>query len=273
MFSKSTTIQTTFNESIAGLEVGAPVKYRGVTIGHVRAIRFPNAVNFSASPETFKYIIVEMSVNSDAVGNMDDDHLKQAIQRMVKDGLRARLDQSGITGTAFVNLNYVDPAAHPDTAPPFPTDANYVPSVPGALNQVVDGVTDIVSKLQQARIDQVIGNANRLILHIDDSVQSLKVAQMRAKLDPTLDHLQTITARVDDLLKNGHLDESAAHLQHTLAQSDELLASQGDNLRAILTDLRATAANARELSEQVKENPSRLIVDQPPQRASYGGSR
>ena len=273
MFAKSIMVQTTFDESIAGLEAGAAVKYRGVAIGHVQSIRFPEAADFSASPETFKYIIVEMAINSAAVGNMNEQQLKPTIQRMVKDGLRARLDQSGLTGTAFVNLNYLDPVSHPDTQPPFKTDAIYVPSAPGAFNQVVDGVTDIVSKLQQAHVDQVVSNVNTLILHLDDSVQKLRVADFRAKLDPTLDHLQTISARIDDLLKNGHFDQSAAHLRNTLAQSDELLASQSDNLRAILTDLRATAANARELSEEVKANPSRLIVNEPPPRTAFGGSR
>jgi hypothetical protein len=78
---------------------------------------------------------------------------------------------------------------------------------------------------------------------------------------------------VDDLIKKGKLDQSAASLQHTLAQADELLATQSDNVRTILNDLRATIANTRELTDEVKANPSRLLFGQPPSRTAYGNSK
>src|SRR5204863_4187612 len=139
--------------------------------------------------------------------------------------------------------------------------------------------------------------------HVDKSVQDLQVAELRTKTLAILDHVQSasarlqqiladpklaamisdlpeisgrvrsVTTRVDELIKNGKFDQSATHLQHTLAEADELLASQSDNLRTILTDLRATMANARELTDEVKTNPSQLLFGQPPSRTAYGNSK
>jgi phospholipid/cholesterol/gamma-HCH transport system substrate-binding protein/paraquat-inducible protein B len=311
---KSITLETSFDESVSGLEVGAPVKHRGVTIGHVQSIRFPReegvggssggggAVSRSAA-EPFEYILVEMAIDPQVVSEISEGRLKPIIDRMVAAGLRARISQSGITGSAYVELNYLDPARYPiNTAAPK-TEPLFIPSAPGALNQVLDAVTDIATKLQRANLDQVVHHVDSLILHVDQSVQDLQVAQLRTKTVAILDQVQSASARlrqiledpklaqvitdlpeisgrvravatrVDDLLKNGKLDESAAHLKQTLAEADELLATQSDSVRAILNDLRATMANARELTEDVKSNPSRLLFGQPPPHTPYGRSK
>jgi DNA repair ATPase RecN len=164
-------------------------------------------------------------------------------------------------------------------------------------------LTEIATKLQHAGLDQVVRHADSLIVHADRSVQDLRVAELRNQAGAILDHVQSasaglqrilddpklarvvddlpeitarvraVTARVDELVKNGKFDEAALHLRQTLAEADDLLAAQGDNVRAILTDLRAASANARELTEEVKSNPSRLFLGHPPARTSFGSPK
>jgi ABC-type transporter Mla subunit MlaD len=305
MFERSVAVETSFDESVAGLEIGAPVKHRGVTIGHVQSIRFPDEStgDQSASAEPFRYIVVEMGFDPHVVADIKANRLKQTLDQMIAAGLRARIVQAGITGGAYIELNYMDPARYPVKMPSMRTPPLYIPSAPGALNQVVDAITDIATKLQQANLDQVVRHADSLIVHVDQSVQDLRVAELQPKIAGILDHVQSasarleqiladpklaqvisdlpaisgrvrdVTGRVDELVKNGKFDQTAAHLEQTLAQADELLAAQSDNVRAILTDLRATMANARDFTEEVKENPSQLILGQPPAHTAYGSSR
>ena len=305
-FERSIEVETCFDESIAGLGVGAPVKHRGVTIGHVRSIYFPRepaATDGSATAKPFRYIVAKMAIDPRVAADVNERQLKRVLDRMVADGLRARVSSSGITGSAYIELNYLDPKRYPIANVPVRTSELYVPSAPGALNQVVDALTDIATKLQKADLDQVVRHVDSLIVHADQSVQDLQVAEVRTRAVAVLDHVQSasarlqqilddpklaqlisdlpeisgrvrsVTTRVDELIKDGKLDQSAAHLRHTLAEADELLATQGDNVRTILTDLRATIANARELTEEVKENPSRLLFGQPPPRSTYGRSK
>jgi ABC-type transporter Mla subunit MlaD len=305
MFGKSVLVETSFDESVAGLEVGAPVKHRGVTIGHVESIRFPDnpTDDRSATTEPFRYIVVEMAFDPHVVADIRANRLKQTLDRMVASGLRARVVQAGITGGAYIELNYMDPIRYPIAMGSARTQDLYVPSAPGALNQVVDAITDIATKLQRANLDQVVAHADSLIVHVDQSVQDLRVAELQPKASAILDHIQSasarlvqilndpqvahviadlpqitgrvrdVSARVDELIMNGRFDQSAKHLERTLAEAERLLASQSDNVRAILTDLRETMANARELTEDVKANPSQLIFGQPPARTAYGSSK
>jgi ABC-type transporter Mla subunit MlaD len=305
MFEKSVEVETCFDESIAGLEVGAPVKHRGVTIGHVQSIRFPRepAAKGNTTGEPFRNILVEMAIDPHVAADVNEHQLKPILDRMVAKGLRARISRSGLAGSAYIDLNYLDPTRYPIASMPVRTQDLFVPSAPGAFNQVVDALTDIATKLQKADLDQVVRHVDGLILHVDQSVQDLQVAELRTRAVAILDHVQSastrlqqilddprvaqvisdlpeisgrirsVTGRVDELIKNGKLDQSAVHLQHTLAEADELLAAQSDNVRTILNDLRATIANARELTDEVKANPAQLLFGQPPSRTAYGNSK
>jgi phospholipid/cholesterol/gamma-HCH transport system substrate-binding protein/paraquat-inducible protein B len=304
MFEKSVEVETCFDESIAGLEVGAPVKHRGVTIGHVQSIRFPRepAAKGNTTGEPFRYILVEMAIDPHVAADVNERQLKPILDRMVAKGLRARVSRSGLAGSAYIDLNYLDPTRYP-IARTVRTQDLFVPSAPGAFNQVVDALTDIATKLQKADLDQVVRHVDGLILHVDQSVQDLQVAELRTRAVAILDHVQSastrlqqilddprvaqvisdlpeisgrvrsVTGRVDELIKNGKLDQSAVHLEHTLADADELLAAQSDNVRTILNDLRATIANTRELTDEVKANPAQLLFGQPPSRTVYGNSK
>lgn len=305
MFEKSVEIETCFDESIAGLEVGAPVKHRGVTIGHVQSIRFPvePSAKGNTTGEPFRYILVKMAIDPHVVADVNERRLKPILDRMVAKGLRARVSRSGLAGSAYIDLNYLDPSRYPIASISVRTQDLFVPSAPGAFNQVVDALTDIATKLQKADLDQVVRHVDGLILHVDQSVQDLQVAELRTRAVAILDHVQSVstrlqqilddprvaqvisdlpeisghvrrvTGRVDELIKNGKLDQSAVHLQHTLAETDDLLATQSDNVRTILNDLRATIANARELTDEVKANPAQLLFGQPPSRTTYGSSK
>jgi paraquat-inducible protein B len=113
---------------------------------------------------------------------------------MVADGLRARVSQSGITGGAYIELNYLDPKRYPVASVPVRTNDLFVPSAPGELNQIVEAVTDIATKLQKADLDKVIRHVDSLIGHVDQSVQDLRVAELRTRAGAILDHVQSARA-------------------------------------------------------------------------------
>jgi paraquat-inducible protein B len=100
-----------FDESIQGLEPGAPVKYRGVRIGAVGPIRIaPDRV----------HVDVELSIE-----RREADRLALAAP---PPGLRAQLGTQGITGVKLVDLDLFDPAAAPAAALPFTPAARSLPT-------------------------------------------------------------------------------------------------------------------------------------------------
>jgi phospholipid/cholesterol/gamma-HCH transport system substrate-binding protein len=110
MFSKTRNLIVYFNDSLNGLNEGAPVKYRGVTVGSVKQvmIHFNQATNDNAMP-----VILEIQDKlvrqrlGDAAGMLfyartTDDRVRQ---ERIKQGLRASLQtESLVTGVLYVDV-------------------------------------------------------------------------------------------------------------------------------------------------------------------------
>ena len=78
-----------FDNSLNGLNEGAPVKYRGVTIGHVKRvmIRFNQATDDFALPVILE---VEQNLLRKRLGDESVDlFTRGAVERSVRNGLRA----------------------------------------------------------------------------------------------------------------------------------------------------------------------------------------
>src|SRR5262245_31220849 len=99
-----------FDSSVEGLNVGAPVIFRGVQLGQVTEI---SAI---ADPQTFDVrikVMVEIVrgvINVGVEGQYFKDH-REGVQRLIQRGARASLRmQSFVTGLLYVALDF-----HPDT--------------------------------------------------------------------------------------------------------------------------------------------------------------
>src|SRR5438046_9638009 len=69
-FQSKTVIETYFNESVEGLDIGSNVKYRGVSVGEVKRIGFTyNKYELAkATGERKRYVLVEATILGRIVG-------------------------------------------------------------------------------------------------------------------------------------------------------------------------------------------------------------
>ena len=91
-----------FEGSVQGLQVGAPVKLKGVVLGEIIDI----SINFELDNKTVYTAVtadlVMKRINTDGA-NVEENFLKEAIQS----GLRAQLNfQSFLTGLLYVELDF-----------------------------------------------------------------------------------------------------------------------------------------------------------------------
>ncbi len=132
-FSKPQRFVVYFDEPIQGLDLGSPVKLRGVRVGRVvdHYVRYDEKTNHSAV-----VVVCELTKNKleDTHGTDIDVTKRAQLQQLVDRGLRAQLGVLGLaTGLLFVELDFLDPAqAPPPTSPP---ESKYVlvPAVPSSL--------------------------------------------------------------------------------------------------------------------------------------------
>jgi paraquat-inducible protein B len=105
MFQKVDKFVLYFEGSVKGLNVGAPVTFRGVKIGSVTGI------SLRANPENWEVRIpVVIEIERDRIERTVDMPMggPERIQRLIDKGLRAKLElQSIVTGQLLVNLEFL----------------------------------------------------------------------------------------------------------------------------------------------------------------------
>lgn len=163
-----------FDGSVNGLRIGAPVKFKGVQIGQVADIRLRLGKSFveQLSAPTIPVIIELDNELIRAQGGMvavdDPAQVKQLIDR----GLRAQLSsESFVTGLLYVSLD-----AFPNDPPRFVGGKNLpypeLPSVATTFEQAQSAAAEIIAKLKEMKLEDMIDDLRQAAKGINELVNS-----------------------------------------------------------------------------------------------------
>jgi len=276
---ETVTFETYIDESVQGLDVGAPVKIRGVQIGKVSRIDFvSNKYDTRHLPTERQLanaglILVEFQVDRDFLsGRSSAGHSPVNLtQRVVDRGLRLRMASSGLTGPPFLSLDFLgDDAPEPREIDWTPQDI-YVPSAPSTITQFVTKAENILASLENAKIQDVAADLRKLLKDLDGKVNELDLESLSGGASDLIDELRGTNQSLQKLLENqkvaAALDEAPAalaDLRRLIRRADTLIATQSDDLRTIVLNLRQITDNLETLSESAKDYPSQLLLGEPP---------
>ncbi len=306
-FSHGKLYESYFRESVQGLDVGAPVKYRGVTLGRVTDIGLVSAeygrnVSDADRSAMYQLVFVRFIVDTRRVGRVVDT------ETLVKNGLRARLGSQGLTGLSYLELDFVSPNRYPALNVPWHPLADYIPSMPSTLTQVQDAAQVLLSRIEKLDIDQLASNAQGLItdlradlkegdVHqtlvaataalqaITEGLKSADLPGLTAELRGAASSVRNVAEgkQTQDLLASANaavnrmsavasqLPPLIAALQQTVRRTDNSSADIQQALVPVLRDIQATVANLRELSQALRQSPSQALFGAPPPRNSGNG--
>lgn len=283
-----------FDESVSGLDPGAPLKVNGVRVGRVAA------VNVHYDPATHKALVqtvceINRSVLTDGAGKTIDLTSATELQHLIDRGLRARLNFTGITGLLFVELDFEDPASYP-AQPRFPSDTlPVIPAIPSPIAQVQQSVIEIVANFKQVdfaaiskQLTKLLTTANQKATELDMKglaqrvghaadavtafVDSPEAKQVFANLNLAITETRTAVAKID-----GQVGPVSEDLKRTLSEAQTALNSLasasdttrrfvqaqgdvGDELTRSLRQVADAAASLERLTDALKRNPNSLIV-------------
>jgi ABC-type transporter Mla subunit MlaD len=298
LFRKEIALESYFDESVQGLEVGSKVLLRGVVVGSIRRLTFTYMRYQVDRPpiERKPYVLVEFVIRPELIGagGLNPDELIRVIRGEVEKGLRVRQVPQGVTGLAYLELDYADPVANPPLAFDWTPEHLYVPSARSTVNKIVSGAEDLVRRLTSVDIEGFVTNVNALAVTLEKKANELQVGHISKEASSLISDLRQVTQRLEKILANKAWDEaprdiagasrdaavaaarirqfaeseelrkSLAQLQQTLAHIDRAVAGRENDVAATLNNLRQITDNLREVSESAKRYPSGVIFGEPP---------
>ncbi len=148
-----------FEGSVKGLQIGAPVMFRGVQIGHVTNIVLEvNAKELTAFIPVYVEIYPQKIVPIRDKPRFDQLYL----QALIEKGLRAQLLlQSFVTGQLMVNLDF-----YPNTPIKLVgLEKKYpeIPTIPSSLEQLTKRLEELPLKEIADRLNETLAGMNRLV--------------------------------------------------------------------------------------------------------------
>ncbi len=285
--------ETYFNQSVAGLDVGAPVRFRGVPLGRVAAILTSAATYEQSVPleARHEYIVVRVEVN---LSGQEAAQMRRDAETLAARGLRAQTQLAGITGQQYLALDFLDPKKHG----PLPFDWTpkylYLPSAPSSAGEAFAKAQSFLTSLNEADIRKLGQSLNTLVGDLDVKLREIPVADLAAYMqealrgangtlarmdrllaDPslkqTVDNAAAVSGRLRQMTEGGELDRLVKDLNDASARLDALVGDNQYDVRATVEDLRTTAGNLRAVSESLKRYPAGALVGGPPERIQLPG--
>lgn len=299
-FSKPQRFVVYFDESIHGLDLGSPVKLRGVRVGRVTdlSVRYDAASNKSVVA-----VVCELSRNMiiDDKGQAIDVSDRAALQTLVDHGLRAQLGVIGLaTGLLFVELDFYDPRQYPAESRLTDAPRIVVPAVPSTISEYQASLTEILSDLRRVDFAGLSRNLNALLTTTNQKLQAVDTARLSERwakaaeavesmaADPeikkTFVNLNAATADLRALIAklDTQVQPASAKLAQTLDEARQALATfnaaatsaqrfiaaqggLGEEATRTLEQLREAAASVQRLADFLERNPNALITGRKPE--------
>ena len=266
--------QAILDESVAGLNLNAPVKFNGVDVGKVQDIRLD-----PANPQRVRLIF--------------------AIERgtPIKQDTLAVLKTQGLTGIAYVELSGGAPGSPPllaSVAGEYP-EIRTKPSLSARLENVL---TTVLIKLDRtsSNIDAVLSDENRRALSStlqDLAAVSRTLAQRKDTLDAgiaaaarTFDRSAQAMAQVGPVIERvgrgaDAVETMGREAASASAQAGQSVARAGaalqrasadtlPELQRLLGELNDLSVSLRRLTEQTERHPSSLLFGRSPDAPGPG---
>lgn len=269
-----------FDGSVSGLEVGAPVEFKGIKVGTVKNI------TLEVHEDTGGYyipVLIDIEPQRLKVHSRSDALLRtrigeklrdKAIAALVSKGLRARLKSTNfLTGQLIVDLDLF-----PDREGQYAdieSEYKQLPTLPTELEEITTSLTRLVEKIEKLPIDSLANSMVKTAKGLENIFGGNQLADTIAEykklaisVGKVIDNVdQTTLPRINDAVANGRnaLKRMDGTLQSatTLFETANATLADGSPLKydvsVMLRELASASRAVRNFAEFLERNPNALI--------------
>ena len=241
------------DDSVRGLILGAPVEYRGVRVGTVKALPWHINRLTQNNQRGFRIPILIRIEPQRVQPVVTDDDLKtirSQFENMMQHGMRASLVTGNmLTGALFVDLGFVD---KPKPYTPQQYDGKPVfPSQPGGFSQIPGKVSTLLDNLNALKLDPVVNNLSSTLKN---------TSEMTEQLTRTIKGLNDMMASPEFKQLPSDIQQSIRTLQQTMEGFSQQSPAYRE-LQGTVTQLNLLLRNLQPAIRKISDKPNALIFN------------
>jgi len=234
-FEKGRYYATYFNESVQGLDIDSPVKYRGVFVGRVD--------NIGVAPDS-ELIKVVLKIESG---------------QTLDSGIVAQLKSVGITGSMFVELDRKkEEEADQSPSLSFPSEYPIVASKPSEIGELISGINAVIDQVKSLDLQEISKNIKLTLQNINQKVTEANVKGISNSMESALARVEHIlddqrwnsiltsveiaTQSVNSLLRNA--DRTLTRAEDTILRVEGIVADKEETVKTAIDQFNRAMTNA-----------------------------
>ena len=258
IFKKTMMTETYIEQSIIGLDIGAPVRFRGVKLGQVTSIRLSGNLYENDKPlaERREYVVVRMKID------INQAEILGSTGKLPSD-LRARIKSQGITGVNYIELDYVrDMPGYRTLSYDWEPEYIVIGSLPSqtdiffsGIQKVLDNLGDMNLAGTQKKFDELLVNLNTIIG--GDGKGNSGIAT-------SVERLNILLGRIDEVANKAELELLMREVIATTVILRQTLSSvQGDTISSV-ENLKQITDQLNDLARVASRYPGSVVWGDPP---------
>jgi len=234
LFRDTFQVVSLFDGSVQGLQLGAPVTFRGVQIGTVKDVRIgltddPRFVD-PGNTDMRVPVIYEIDNALLTARGGAQELTSERLGELVATGLKAQLNtESFVTGRLLISLDFYpdQPGGADDVDWGYPQ----IPTVATPIEEIQQQIAGLFDKLEDLDLQAVIDATEGTLVAITDFVEDPEVRELTESLDETLANLDATMASF-----RGVAEEISANVTTVSASAGR----RADQLETVLTETENT---------------------------------
>lgn len=254
-FAKTEIFISYFSESVNGLDVGAPLKYKGVTIGKVERIMVATAREIRESKVAVLYSI-DVNLFKRRTGK-DIRDFDNWVGRQIEKGLRAKLNyQSIVTGMLYIELDFLE---EPNT--PYKThyqgnrDIVEIPASESGLAELVKAMEKTIEQISEIDFKSIGKNADGLLANLNAIAANPDTQALPSKIS-------NLVAHVDAIVLDPEVRAAPKNLNKLFGETSDLMRSTEREITALSKAGQTTFSNV----DSVLKNVNTIVAPHSPLR-------
>jgi len=255
MFRPALVMETYFDESVQGLDVGSPVKFRGIKVGDVKVITMASTHYHTDRP----LVLVRINFYPDAFGREEaasfelllaKHDMEELLKEDIQNGLRVRLASQGLTGALYVEADYLDPGRHPPMKIEWDPEYPYVPSAPAVITTMTESLDRIMRNLEQFNLPRISMGIEQALESLVQALDAANVAGVKEEARQLLAELRETNKGLNRLVNHDAVEATAA-IRRLIDRSEKPLAGS-------MAAFEKTAGNVERLAKRLDEASGNL---------------